>query len=92
MPFVGTIRYVNKALIGVLAMTKRKHDARIRLRDASNALSEEVWEGKWDHLPEIRTKQIGECTEILKELERRCPGHSLEEYRDAYSRSMFTHR
>ena len=29
-------------------MTKRKHEARIRLRDASNTLSEEVWEGNWD--------------------------------------------
>lgn len=59
-------------------MTKRKHEARIRLRDASNALSEEVWQGKWDQLPEIRTKPKGDCTEILEELERRCPGHSLE--------------
>ena len=73
-------------------MTKKKHEARLRLRDAAGTLSEEVWEGKWDHLREIRTKPIGKCTEILKELERRCPGHSLEEYRDAYSRSMFTHR
>ncbi len=73
-------------------MTKWKHEARERLREASNALSEEVWEGKWDHLPEIRKKTIGECTEILRELERRCPGHSVEEYRDAYCRSMFTDR
>jgi hypothetical protein len=55
-------------------------------------LSEEVWDGKWDHLPEIRKKPIGECIEILQELERRCPDHSPEEYRDAYCRSMFTHR
>ncbi len=73
-------------------MTKRKHEARTRLRDASNALSEEVWEGKWDHLSEIRSKPIGKCTSILIELEKRCPGYSLEDYRDAYCRSMFTHR
>jgi hypothetical protein len=73
-------------------MTKKKHEARERLRDASNALSEEVWEGKWDHFPEIRSKPIGECMDILRELERRCPGHSITEYRDAYCRSMFTHR
>ena len=73
-------------------MTRKKHQARVRLREASNVLSEEVWGGKWDHLLEIRKKPIGECREILKELERRCPGHTLEEYRDAYCRSMVNNR
>ncbi len=39
-------------------MTKQKHEARLRLRDVANTLSEEVWEGEWDHLLEIRTKPI----------------------------------
>jgi hypothetical protein len=62
----------------------------LALQDNSNKLSEEIWEGKWDKIPGIQAKPIGECTEIFQELERRCPGDTLEDYRDAIARSMFT--
>ena len=73
-------------------MTKQKHLAREALRKASNELSVEFVEGKWDHVPGIRSTPVGDCTELLKELERRCPGHTLEEYQDAFRRSVFTYR
>jgi hypothetical protein len=73
-------------------MTRKKHLARVRLRDAANALSEEIWEHKWDHLPEVKSTPIGLWTEIPRELEKRCPGHSLEEYQEAIARSMLTRR
>ncbi|MBI1323160.1 hypothetical protein GC170_08225 [bacterium] len=73
-------------------MTKRKHRAREALREASNALSVEFAEGKWDHLPGIRTIPLGECIELMQELERRCPGHTLQQYQDAFRRSVFNYR
>jgi hypothetical protein len=70
-------------------MTKKKHLARIKLRDTAEALSLEIHEHKWDHLGEFPRKPIGKWKEIPRELERRCPGHSLEEYRDALARAMY---
>ena len=73
-------------------MTKQNHQAREALREASNKLSEEFAEGKWDHIPGIRKMPVGDSVELLKELERRCPGHTTEEYREAFLRSVFTQR
>jgi hypothetical protein len=73
-------------------MAKRKHEAREALRQASNQLSVEFAEGKWDHLEGIRGTPVGECTALLEELARRCPGHSAEDYREAFRRSVFTYR
>lgn len=71
---------------------QQKQQTKLALQDISNKLSEEIWEGKWDHIPGIHTKPIGQCMEILQELERRCPGHTTEDYKDAIVRSMFTWR
>jgi hypothetical protein len=74
---------------------KKKHQMRqtkLALLDASNKLSEEIWESTWDKIPGIHANPIGECTEIIQELEKRCPGYSPEEYKDAYAMSMFTWR
>ncbi len=75
-------------------MTHKKHLARQALAAAADALSDEIWEGKWNHIPELRTKPIGkygEIIEIMRELERLCPGHSQEEYQDAIARSLGKH-
>src|SRR5258708_5322190 len=45
-------------------MTRKKHLARVRLRDAANELSEEIWGHKWDHLSEVKGTPIGLWTEI----------------------------
>ncbi len=73
-------------------MTKKKQAARKSLREASDEISDEVWQGKWDHIPNLNGKVISEWTEILKELEKRCPGHTKEKYEDALASSHFTRR
>jgi hypothetical protein len=70
-------------------MTAKKHAARLALRKSSDQLADEIWEGKWGHIPHLRTTPIGEVAEILAELERRCPGHTKEAYQDAIARSIF---
>jgi hypothetical protein len=73
-------------------MPSKKHNARIALSNASDILSDEIWGKKWDHIPTVHTKPICDCVEIIKELENRCPGHSIEEYQNAISRAMFHRR
>jgi len=73
-------------------MTKQKQAARKLLRKASDEISDEIWQGKWDHIPNLNNKVISEWTEILKELEKRCPGHKKESYEEALARSHFTRR
>lgn len=58
------------------------------LEEATYKLVDEVWEGKWDHLPEVKNKPIGEWTAIPAELARRCPGHPLAQYQRAIAKGM----
>jgi len=37
----------------VPTMTKIKHEATERLREAAVALSEEIWTGKWQHIVDL---------------------------------------
>jgi hypothetical protein len=71
-------------------MTKKKHLARLALQAASQTLSEEIWEHKWDYVL-TKDKPLIEYVEIIQELERRCPGFSKEEYQDSIFRSMLRH-
>jgi len=73
-------------------MTKKKQSARKILRMASDEISDEVWQGKWDHIPRLNHEVISEWTEVLEDLEKRCPGHTKEEYEDALARSHITRR
>tara|TARA_R110000868_G_scaffold411322_1_gene703130 strand:- start:4625 stop:4846 length:222 start_codon:yes stop_codon:yes gene_type:complete len=73
-------------------VTKQKHEARVALAKAADELVNEVSEGKWDHVPELNSSPIEDLNELFEELERRCPGHGLEEYRDAYARSYIANR
>ena len=70
-------------------MTKKKHQARVALRKAADELVNEVWEGKWNHIHDLNTRPI---SMLFEELEKRCPGHSIEEYQDAYARSYINNR
>jgi hypothetical protein len=69
-------------------VTDKKHLARQELAAAADVLSAEIWEHKWDHLPEV-ARPVNEWHELIAELKRRCPGHSNEAYRDAIARSAF---
>ncbi len=71
---------------------EKRKQSRSALRIASDQLSDEIWERKWEHVADLKVKPVGECIEIIRELERRCPGHTQEEYQDVIARSMFTNR
>jgi hypothetical protein len=69
-------------------MTEKKRLARIALDNAADAIALEDWVGKWeDDAP------VGKQLAVAHELERRCPGHSLEEYLTAiayaFKRKMY---
>ena len=68
-------------------MTKKNHAARVALEAAAYELSLEIWGGKWEHVRE-RNTPIGRWTVLPRELEKRCSGHTLEQYQDALSRAM----
>jgi hypothetical protein len=71
-------------------VTKKKHEARVALANASDSLVKEIWDtNMWNW----RDAPIGNCPEgIVDELERRCPGHSREAYQEAFARSIFHNR
>jgi hypothetical protein len=71
---------------------ERREEFRGALGLAADTLCEEIRARKWDHLPELLTRPVASCEVILDELERRCPGRSQKEYREAISRSMFVNR
>ena len=62
------------------------------LGNSADELSDEIRNGRWDHVANLRSVRVGDMKEITDELERRCPGHLLEEYKDAISRSMWINR
>lgn len=55
-------------------------------------LAQEIWEKKWEHVADLKTKPVPECVDIIRELERRCPGHTLEQYKRAIAQGMHDSR
>jgi hypothetical protein len=70
----------------------RRQEERKALSKASLELAEEIWSEKWVHVTDLRTKPVCDCKEIMEELEKRCPGHTDDEYREAISRGMWESR
>jgi len=52
-------------------------------------LAEEIRDKKWGHVTDLHVKPVPDCEEIIAELAKRCPGHSLEKYKRAIARGMF---
>lgn len=73
-------------------MTRKGHKTRVELRSAADALVAEVHGGAWDHVPVLRSRPMEDLTELFDELEKRCPGHSRDEYRDVFLRSHWENR
>jgi hypothetical protein len=73
-------------------MSKKKHQARIKLRKAADDLVVEMFQGKWEHLPNFTTRPMDELTELFDELEKRCPDHKREEYKEIFLRSYWENR
>jgi hypothetical protein len=62
------------------------------LNDVAYDLAEEIRDGKWDHVKSTKTKPIAACIEIIEELRKRRPGHTLQEYQRAIADAMFASR
>lgn len=67
-------------------------DKSSELVDAGYVLAEEIREGKWDHIRDIRWKPVPAIPEIIDELRRRVPGFTTAEYKDAISKGLFDSR
>jgi hypothetical protein len=62
----------------------------LRLRACE--LAEEVRAGRWDHIEEIKTRPVTACSEIVAELERRCPGFDFSTYQQAMANGLYETR
>lgn len=60
----------------------------MKLFEAAYQLAEEIRDGGWKHVADLATKPVPDCEEIVLELERRCPGHSRQDYRTAIAKSL----
>jgi hypothetical protein len=70
----------------------RREGIRASLGLASDALVQEVSQGRWSHIPNLGSTPIEEWKDILDELAKRCPGHPSEEYTTALRRSVLNNR
>lgn len=59
------------------------------LRLAACNLAEEIREGRWQHVKDLRLKPAAACLELIDELRSRCPGHDLSAYQRALADGMF---
>ena len=71
-------------------MTEKKHAARIGLERVALTLTVDVSTGRFGH--DLSSKPFEEWTDVLAELERRCPGHSISTYQDALARASWNNR
>ncbi len=62
------------------------------LSEAAYQLGEEIRDGRWKHVADLAVKPVPDCDEIIREFERRCPGHSRHEYQTALARGLFESR
>lgn len=62
------------------------------LRLKACELAEEVRGGRWDHIPEIKTRPVPSCPEVVAELERRWPGFNFPTYQRAIADGLFETR
>lgn len=59
------------------------------LRLVACNLAEEIREGRWQHVKDLRLKPAAACMELIDELRSRCPGHDLSAYQRALADGMF---
>jgi len=65
---------------------------RAELGEAADLLIQEMNEGKWDHITNLKSTPIEEIKELNDELEKRCPGYEKEKYGEAIARSIYYNR
>ena len=59
-----------------------------RLPKEADALAKEVHNGDWNRFPEMASEAAPDRVELLRELERRCPGWSGADYEKALADSL----
>jgi hypothetical protein len=64
----------------------------MNLPEASYQLAEEIRDGRWKHVQDLAVKPAPDCEDIIQELQRRCPGHSRQDYRTAIAKGLFESR
>ena len=73
-------------------MTDDTHHAFNQLNSAAGTLAQEIWDKKWGHVADLKVKPVGDCDDIVRELERRCPGFAPDDYKRAIAKGMFGQR
>lgn len=53
----------------------------IDLENTAYKLAVEIRDGNWEHLEYIKSEAASECDEIIIELKKRCPGHTVGAYK-----------
>ena len=71
-------------------MTDKKHAAKFELERVALALIVDVSMGRFGR--DLSSKPFEEWTEVLAELERQCPSHSISTYQDALARANWNNR
>jgi hypothetical protein len=61
----------------------REYMSHCRLPKEADDLAKEIHNGDWDRFPELAAEPTPDHVELLKELERRCPGWSEADYERA---------
>jgi hypothetical protein len=59
---------------------------------AAYRLAEEIRDGRWRHVVELSRKPAPSCVELTDELQKRCPGFLLADYRRALADGLFETR
>lgn len=62
------------------------------MADAAYGLAQEIRDGRWNHVPDLARKPPPACTELIDELQRRCPGFSVSDYQRALADGLFASR
>jgi hypothetical protein len=55
-------------------------------------LGEEIHDGRWSHISDLKRKPATACTELIDELRRRCPGYTISIYQQALADGLFASR
>ena len=63
-----------------------------QLEDAAYELAKEIRDGRWAHVESIKVKPVPACPEIIDELRKRSPGHTIEQYQRAITDGLFASR
>lgn len=75
MPF-----FILFLLVRLFVKARRR---KIDLEDTAYQLAEEIRDGNWRHIENMKSRPASECNEILLEFEKRCPGHTIDTYKRA---------